>query len=175
MIESSRQKGFTLIEVMIAVGIVAILAAIAFPSYTAYTHRAKRAAGKAALLAVGQNEELFFGDHKTYANMQSLTGTAASSYEFVSSDGTLSLTSNGNSIYQITVGSLSCGTLSSCTAGASQGLVDYLIVATPINSQLTTTPGSGDYLCKTLCLGSDGERWATGAATAADVQTCWSK
>ena len=50
--ESSRkQAGFTLIEVMIVVAIVAILAAIALPSYREYVMRSKRADARAGLQA----------------------------------------------------------------------------------------------------------------------------
>ncbi len=44
------QPGFTLIEIMIAVVIVAILSAIALPAYQQYVIRAKRTDGRAALL-----------------------------------------------------------------------------------------------------------------------------
>ena len=47
----TRSKGFTLIEVMIVVAILAILAAIALPSYREYVMRSKRADAKAGLQA----------------------------------------------------------------------------------------------------------------------------
>ena len=47
-------RGFTLIEVMIVVAIVAILTALAFPSYTEYIRRGHRAEARAALLQASQ-------------------------------------------------------------------------------------------------------------------------
>ena len=50
----SRLQGFTLIEVMIVVAIIAILAAVALPSYNEYIRRGHRAEARAGLLQAGQ-------------------------------------------------------------------------------------------------------------------------
>ena len=50
----ARHHGFTLIEVMIVVAIVAILSAIALPSYTEYVRRGHRADARAGLLQAQQ-------------------------------------------------------------------------------------------------------------------------
>lgn len=47
-------KGFTLIELMIVVAVIAILAAIALPSYQEYIRRGNRAEARAALLQAAQ-------------------------------------------------------------------------------------------------------------------------
>ena len=60
------QKGFTLIEVMITVAIVAILAAIALPSYTAYVTRSRVAEAVSGLSAMSVRMEQYFQDNRTY-------------------------------------------------------------------------------------------------------------
>ena len=46
----SKHQGFTLIELMIVVAVVAILSSIAYPSYTEYVRRGHRAEARAGLL-----------------------------------------------------------------------------------------------------------------------------
>lgn len=62
-----KNKGFTLIEVMIAVVIVGILAAIAYPSYLEYTRKARRAEASAVLLDAVQVVERNFSQTGVYA------------------------------------------------------------------------------------------------------------
>lgn len=64
----TRVQGFTLIEVMIAVAIVAILVAIALPSYTAYLQRSRVPPALDALSALATRLEQRFQDTGSYAN-----------------------------------------------------------------------------------------------------------
>ncbi len=61
-------RGFTLIEVMVTVAIVAILAAIAMPAYSAYIQRAKVPAGLDALQAYFTRMEQRYQDTGGYDN-----------------------------------------------------------------------------------------------------------
>lgn len=59
--------GFTLIEVMITVAIVAILAGIALPSYRQYILRGQLVDASTALATFRGNMERYFQDNRTYA------------------------------------------------------------------------------------------------------------
>jgi prepilin-type N-terminal cleavage/methylation domain-containing protein len=61
-----RSKGFTLIELMIVVTIVAILAAIAYPSYRNYVIRGQLVDATQALAALRANMERYFQDNRRY-------------------------------------------------------------------------------------------------------------
>jgi type IV pilus assembly protein PilE len=59
-------KGFTLIEAMIVVAIVAILGAIAVPGYNNYVMRSKISEAVANLSDMRVKMEQYFLDHRTY-------------------------------------------------------------------------------------------------------------
>ncbi|NWL75500.1 prepilin-type cleavage/methylation domain-containing protein [Pseudomonas taiwanensis] len=62
------QKGFTLIEVMITVVIVAILASIALPSYTQYVIRGKRSAAQSQMMDIANRQQQFLVANRAYAS-----------------------------------------------------------------------------------------------------------
>lgn len=66
MNSNSFQRGFTLIEIMMVVAIVAILAAIALPSYENYVLRARRSAAESFVLQVAMKEEEYFAHMRSY-------------------------------------------------------------------------------------------------------------
>lgn len=63
-----RQKGFTLIEVMVVVVIIAILASIAIPSYREYVIRGHRRAAQAAIMEIATQQQQYFVANRTYAD-----------------------------------------------------------------------------------------------------------
>ncbi len=62
-----RADGFTLIELMIVVVVIAILGAIAYPSYQEHVRKGRRAQAKADLVEYAQLAERFHTANNTYA------------------------------------------------------------------------------------------------------------
>ena len=90
----SRQKGMTLIELMIVVVIIGILTAIAYPNYTAYVQRGNRAEARSILLETTQ----FLERNYTIANRYDQTsGGVAITLPFLQSP------KSGTAKYDVTV------------------------------------------------------------------------
>lgn len=94
MRHTHRQRGFTLIELMIASAVVGILAAIAYPNFQAPLHKVRRSDGIAALLQLQLRQEQWRSSHRTYAASLDEMGAAAQSsqqhYELRVSDSSAS-------------------------------------------------------------------------------------
>lgn len=83
--QAQRQSGFTLIELMIVVGILAIIAAIAFPSYQNQVRKTRRAEAKTALAMGAQNLERCFTETNNYTacpGASTIAGQPQDYYDF---------------------------------------------------------------------------------------------
>ncbi len=64
---SKHNQGFTLIELMIVVAVMAVILAIAVPSYQEYVRRANRTEAKNLLLRIAAEQEKFFTTFNRYS------------------------------------------------------------------------------------------------------------
>ena len=76
-ISTRRREGFTLIEVMIVVAIIAILSAIAMPSYTRHVQRGRLTEATSKLADLRTRMEQYFQDKRNYGISGTGCGVAA--------------------------------------------------------------------------------------------------
>jgi type IV pilus assembly protein PilE len=148
--------GFTLIEVMITVTIVAILATIAYPSYVDYMRKGRRADAKAVLLQASQWMERYATVNNRYD--QDLAGTSVTdttdpTKQFVGSGLTESPIDGTIKYYNISI--------------AAVNQTSFTLNAAPISGT-----GQDQDQCKTLTLTSTGVKGVTGGATRT-ADECW--
>lgn len=128
------QRGFTLIELMIAVVIVGILVAVALPAYNDQVRKTRRAEGKAMLQQVMNHQERYYTSNNAYDD--DLTELDAYDNDPVES---------AEGWYNVSA--------AYCTAGDDQCVQ---LTATPQNDQANDT-------CGNLTLTSRGQRGESGS------------
>jgi prepilin-type N-terminal cleavage/methylation domain-containing protein len=72
-------EGFTLVELLIVVAIIAILAAIAIPNFQRYTERANRASMLSDAKHIANMLEIYFTDKNTYVTAVTAVGPGPAS------------------------------------------------------------------------------------------------
>jgi type IV pilus assembly protein PilE len=151
-----RTAGFTLIELMITVGIVAILTAIAYPAYRNYVLRGQVTYATNALSAMSANMERYFQDNRQYTSVTPGTApmspcdTAQPASTFTAGTFTLSCTTYTASTFLITAS----GNAGSSTAGFSY-TIDYQ------GNQTSTVASPAPSAWRLTCTAS----WETRAGT----------
>lgn len=100
MTKIKLNKGFTLIEVMIAVVIIGILASIAYPSYVQYVVKSARSEGVAAVMNIANLQEQYYIDNRAYTTDMTKLGLSAS--PFITEHGHYSVTSSGTATLTVT-------------------------------------------------------------------------
>lgn len=145
-------EGFTLLEIMIAVTILGLLTAFAYPSYVNQIKKSKRTPAKVELMKLAQLQESFFVQNLSYANKlngASNTGGLGFPEATVKTEGgdyTVSLIAT-------------TATGGGCTGTAVTSCAAYFLEALPVADKGTQ---SRDELCTGLRISNTGNKEAKG-------------
>jgi type IV pilus assembly protein PilE len=146
-LSSRRIGGFTLVELMITVVVLAIIVGIAVPSYQQQVRKSRRADARNALLDLAGREERFLSISNSYSQTPADMGYA-----------TFPVTVN-NGYYQLTV---------AVPDPAQPGVTpSYIITATYFGPQVADTD------CAQFTVNQLGQQAALTAGAAVNTATCW--
>jgi len=88
------KKGFTLIELMIAVTVVAILVTLSYPSYIHYVRRADRSDAQMTLQDWANQQEVWRADNPDYSSTIKPSNTPTYNYSMISTASSFTLTAS---------------------------------------------------------------------------------
>lgn len=143
--------GFTLIELMITVAIVALLASIAYPAYTDSVLKGRRAEARTALVELMQQQERYMTQRNTYLAFTNSAGTTNPA--------------TAKDTFKVFSGDREAGTaywLSAATCAAPNNDIRTCV-------QLTATPVRADPAAGNLSINSIGQKTCTGT----NDKVCW--
>ena len=168
LVKKNIQHGFSLIELMIVVAIVAILVSVAYPAYTSSILKGKRAEGRAALAELLQQQERYLTQNNCYLAFTTAgTGIAtavapspATACGGVTATSAPFKTFSGDSLAKASY-LLSAGVCPTAVAGVNLSIADCVrVIATPI---------AADAQADTLRMTSTGTKDCTGT----NPSVCW--
>lgn len=161
---SKRNQGFTLIELMITVAIVGILAAVAYPSYNSSVLKGKRAQARTAVTELLQQQERYVTQRNTYLEFTTTITAGAVSTSPASGATAFKVYAGdnpGSTPYKLEA-SCCYGT---CVSGTVPTIQECVMVSAVPNAPFT------DAEVGTLQMTSTGIKTCTG--TTANKSLCW--